>query len=387
MTKKLSTSTIGLLIGIGVFAAGSLLAVTASPDTEATQQGVAEAQGELVEAFVVTEQTEGWSIKSEGRLKAQDNLQIVAEVTGKVTWIAPQMLAGGRFNKGQILFKIDPVTYQNDKARAAASVKAAEANLSRSASAESRSKRLFSQGNISQAALDAAIAALAGAEADLTQAKAALDTAAELLTRTEIRAPFNAIVVSESISLDSYVGPGQSVAHLMSSDKAEMAISLQPDEMDAIVKTYKQTGGRPLDVIARPGSGAISSISLPGQLKRISPIVDRQSRTATIIAEFNDVFTQTNSGQVFGDDFMRVEIKVVSDIPLWKIPYGSIRKGRFVWIIGDDNRIRPQPVTVLSTDGQTGIISSQRNLSGKRLMLTLLAEELDGKAVRHAAHQ
>lgn len=387
MTSKLSKSNFGLVIGLAIFVVGSMLALSASPSMDAAPEGARISQSELVETYTITESTEGWSINAEGRLKAQDELQIVAEVAGKVAWIDPRMLAGGRFSEGDILFKIDPVTYQNDALRAAAAVKAAEANLSRLAAAKSRAERLFDQGNISEASLDAASAALASAEADLAQANAALATANELLTRTEIKAPFNAIVVSESVSLDSYVAPGQSVAHLMSSDKAEMAISLQRDEMDAIVKTYIQSGGKPLDVIAMPGSGAISSLSLSGQLKRISPIVDRQSRTATIIAEFDDVFTANNRGQIFGDDFMRIEIKVVSDAPLWEIPYGAIRGGRFVWVVGDDNRIHSQAVEVLSTDGRSGIVSSQADLTGKRLMLTLLAEEIDGKAVRLAPPQ
>lgn len=379
-------SNIVLALAALVFILGIWLLVGAGGQASAPSDAqLQEKVGDLVEGYKVEDSVLSWTVTASGRLHPLDELQIVAEVSGKISAIDDRMRTGGRFEKGEVLFVIDPKTYKLDLARAEAGLKSAKANAEKARLDASRAQELFDKGNVAQATVDAASAALSSADANMADAEARLETAREMLSRTTVKAPFNALVVDEILSLDSFVSPGQSVAMIMGADRAEMAISLQQAQVIALAQTYRKSGGQPIPVIARPGNGAVGSMPIEGKIVRLSPVIDQKSRTATVVAEFENVFSSENAGRVFGNDYMTVEIQATSDRPLWKVPYGAIRKGQYIWVVGEDNRIRKVPVNVKSSDDGIGIVESNSPLGGKTIMLTLLAEEIEGMPVRLAS--
>jgi hypothetical protein len=65
----------------------------------------------LVEVMVLEAMTEQFEVRSQGTVMPRTETVLSAEVSGTVTWISPKFVAGGVFDKGEVLLRIDPTNY------------------------------------------------------------------------------------------------------------------------------------------------------------------------------------------------------------------------------------------------------------------------------------
>ena len=65
----------------------------------------------LVEIMVLEAMTEHFEVRSQGTVEPRTETVLSAEVSGTVTWISPKFVAGGVFEKGEVLLRIDPTNY------------------------------------------------------------------------------------------------------------------------------------------------------------------------------------------------------------------------------------------------------------------------------------
>ncbi len=387
MMSKLKTSVmerIPLLSGIGIFILGLLMVASGGEHAagDSAKTPTVAQKADLVDVITVTSPEYKYRLEANGRLKPQNILRVMGEVAGKIIYVNPKIKAGNLLEAGNIILKINPIAYEVDVAKAEAGLATALAQHVQARSSFKRAKNLLAQGNVSEAGFEAAEASLKATVANVKQARAQVKLAQEVLGRTVIRTPFPASVISENIVLDHYVSPGQQLAELIDARGGEVAMSLQPSEMRALARTYIAGGKVPIAVTAKPGNGAVGSLEIKGHINRVSPNVDMRSRTATVIAEFDDVFTAENYGRVFADDFLNIEINAVSDKPLWRVPYGAIRKGQYLWIVTDNGSLMKRIVTVMDNGVGEALVTADSPLAGEKVMTTLLSEEFEGKAVR-----
>ena len=66
-------------------------------------------------------------VHSQGTVRPSTESQLIPEVSGRITWMSPKLVAGGYFNEGEILARVDQVDYQNTRDRARATLGRAEA--------------------------------------------------------------------------------------------------------------------------------------------------------------------------------------------------------------------------------------------------------------------
>ncbi len=338
----------------------------------------------LVETVTATARTGEFTITAPGRLQPRQTLEIVGEVAGKVTRMHPDLARGGRIEAGEMLLRIDPGDYRADLAQAEAQLATAQANLKRVVAEQARQARLAEIGATPQAALEAAVAGEAEARATLRQAEARLDIASRNLSKTTIRSPFPALVMSESVSEDTYVAPGRELARIMDTRVGEIAAGLSPEDVDAVRAAIAQSGKTALAVRAVPNQGSLSSLKLDGYLDGFSPAIDPSSRTVTAIAVFPGAFAVENDGRVFADDFMTLEIEALAEGTVFELPEGALRRDSFVWRLDEDRRLVRTPVEpVQRRDGRV-ILRALDDLDGAEVMITPLAEETEGMLVQTA---
>lgn len=117
----------------------------------------------------------------------------IAEVRPRVGGIVLERVfeQGSLVEAGDVLFRIDPSTYQIAVEAELAGVARAEAALVQAGHTFDRLTALSERNISSQAKLDEAVAAKLRAEADLAAAKAALHRAEQELSFTEVRAPIS----------------------------------------------------------------------------------------------------------------------------------------------------------------------------------------------------
>ncbi len=186
------------------------------------------------------------AISATGNLSALSTVDVGSEVSGKVTEVLVDF--NDRVEKGQVIARIDPDTFEAQIeqgnaaiANARASLQTARANLRNAELDYGRKVELVAQKLIARGDLDQALAArdqaraqVASAEAQIRQQTASAQNAHLNLARTVIRSPVNGVVLARSVE------PGQTVAASLQApvlfkiaeDLSQMEIVLAVDESD-----------------------------------------------------------------------------------------------------------------------------------------------------------
>ena len=159
-------------------------------------------------------------VSANGKIQPEVEVKISSDVSGEIVELFVK--EGDKVTKGDLLCKINPLIYESNLTRMAATLNGSKANLANSkarleqikanyVNAEAsfqRNKKLMDQGAISQADFDAALAAYEGAKADVKAAEetvsasdfsvksseASLKEANDNLLKTNIYAPVSGTV-------------------------------------------------------------------------------------------------------------------------------------------------------------------------------------------------
>lgn len=147
-----------------------------------------------------------------GTLDGMVNAQILAQVTG---YLIKQVYQEGQpIKKGQILYEIDPRTFQATLDQAKANLARQEAVLTTARLDMERIKRLLPQNAVSVRDRDTAVGNEASAQAQWMAAQAAVRRAELELEFTRILSPIDGIAGISQAQLGNLVGPGNSNAVL-----------------------------------------------------------------------------------------------------------------------------------------------------------------------------
>lgn len=147
-------------------------------------------------------------------LSGRTSAPLVAEIRPQVGGIIKSrpFTEGQRVRAGQVLYQIDPASYQAAFASAQATVAKAEATLESARLTAQRRAELLKIEAISQQDSQDAQAALKQADAELAAARAALQTARIDLQRTSITSPIAGLVDVSSVTPGALVTAAQATA-------------------------------------------------------------------------------------------------------------------------------------------------------------------------------
>lgn len=203
-----SVARAALLAGVFV-AAGGLSACDQSPAAQAAAAPPpppVEAANPLIKSVVE------WD-EFTGRFEAAERVELRARVSGYLD--AVHFQDGQLVQKGDLLFTIDPRTFQAERTRAKADVANAQARLALSERELSRAERLVSTKAISEEAADSRRSARAQAVADLEAARAGVAIAELNLQFTEIRSPVTGRISDRKVDVGNLVTGGTDSASLL----------------------------------------------------------------------------------------------------------------------------------------------------------------------------
>jgi membrane fusion protein (multidrug efflux system) len=138
---------------------------------------------------------------------------LVAEVRPQVSGIIQQRLfrEGSDVKAGDVLYQIDPATYQAAWESAKAQLARAEANISTTRVRAERYQELVEIKAVSRQEVDDAVAALKQAEADIEAGKAGVETARINLAYTRVTAPIGGRIGKSSVTVGALVTANQPV--------------------------------------------------------------------------------------------------------------------------------------------------------------------------------
>lgn len=190
-----------------------LLALAACSDQKEQQQQ-AGAAPPAVKPEVSTMVLHPTSVAITAELPGRTNASLIAEVRPQVGGIirSRNFQEGGSVKQGDILYEIDPATYQAAYDSQVAVLQKAEGLLPSARAKLDRYRGLSRSDAVSQQDFDQAQAEYVQAQADVASAKAALESARINLDYTKIRAPIAGRVGASSITVGALVTADQTTA-------------------------------------------------------------------------------------------------------------------------------------------------------------------------------
>ena len=112
-----------ILLVTGIFAGTIMAAVALKSLRPEPEKKEVENLVLLVDVLELEASTESFEIRSQGIVRPRTQTVLSAEVSGSIVEISPKFIAGGVFQAGEVLMRIDPTNYEAAVARSTAMLK------------------------------------------------------------------------------------------------------------------------------------------------------------------------------------------------------------------------------------------------------------------------
>jgi RND family efflux transporter MFP subunit len=300
-----------------------------------------------------------------------------ARVSGEVVGVSPEFIDGGMFEQGEVMLTIDPSDYRLALEQKRAAVAEAEYQLRLEEGRRDVALRewdLIASGEgVSAEDRDLALRVphLAYRTAKLTAARAELEKAGLNLARTEVRAPFNAVVLDRRSNLGAQATAQDVLAVLAGTDRFYVRVALPVDSLQWM--TCDPEEGSPATMVR--SSGEVRS----GRVVRLERDLEETGRMARVLIEVEN--PMAGNAPLLLNEYVRVEIAGSRVEAACSIPRSALHNDRFIWIATPQNTLEIREVEVLWRDADQVIISGKR-CEDELLVLTNLSAPVNGMKLR-----
>ncbi|GJM13450.1 MAG: RND superfamily efflux pump MFP component [Pseudohongiella sp.] len=357
-----------VLIPAGIFVGCVLIAVLlvqnptvveeAAPEVIPVSVRVAEVQAESIQLFV----------ESQGKVQASQMASVSAPVAGPVEWISPSMEAGGFVVEGESLVRLDSSDFETARARSEAALQQAQAEASFASNEYARLRELADQRLASDSQLQEAKRSAEVNAARLVDAEASYRQAQLELERTDIKAPFDAVIQSRDVELGQYVNRAQSIAVLFGAEEVEVRIPLairQLGFLDVPLGLRGELSGDLSPDVKLSGLYGGQEYEWQGKLVRTEASIDANSNTVQTIIRVEQPDNSSSSDEWAAPAqiplpiglYVQAEIKGKRVDDLIALPRTVIRNNNQVLVVDSENKMYYRDIEIYRLEEERVLIS------------------------------
>lgn len=341
----------------------------------------------LVETMPAEAGRESFVVTSQGTVRPRTRTNIVAEVSGKVVELNEDFVAGGFFEAGEMLARIDPSDYATALLQAEAELAAARATLADEQARSEQARRDWQRMHRNEDEpndLVLRIPQLQGARAAVQAAEAAVQRARRELERTTIRLPYAGLISERQVDLGQYVSPGSSLGVAFAVDSAEVRLPLS-DRDTAFLDLPKpgridRTG--PAVTLRSNVDGAPANWR--GRIVRTEGVVEETTRLTYAVARIDDPYgllgERTGTPLQMGT-FVNAEIQGDSAAGLISLPRTAVHAGDRVYLADEEDKLEIREVAVVRSTPERVYVANSLE-PGDRIVTTAIQTPIPGMALR-----
>ncbi len=297
-------------------------------------------------------------------IKGKQDIEIRPQVSGFITQLCVD--EGSIVHKGQMLFKIDAVQYEEAVNVARASVNVAKANVA-TAQLTAENKRELAKSNvIGSYDLQAAENALLSAKASLAQAHAQLISAQKNLSYTRVVSPSNGVVGSIPFRVGSLVSPTGTTPLTTVSDISEMYAYFSLTERQLLGLTA--SGNSSKEILKKMPAIELKMIDgnlygETGKVETMSGVIDQTTGSVSLRAKFPNKHQTLRSG---GSGSVLIPYKMDNCIVIPQKATYEVQDKKFAYVVDSKSTVKSTPIEIFSLDdGQNYVVTSGLKVGDK----------------------
>ena len=313
------------------------------------------------------------TIRGSGTVRPKSQIVMSSQVAGRVEWASPAFASGGRFEKGDLLLRIEEADYVNRVDAASAAVAQRQVEVLQWEEEQALAREEY-QRMLAREGMDAPDSAslsslifrepqLQAAQAGLRSAEAQLADARLALGRTRLVAPFDGIVRSKSVDVGQYVAPGQNLGSLYDTDEVEIVVPLTDTEASLVEGLWEAGAGDeatriPATVRATFGG---REYEWPAYVDRAEGALNQETRAVDVVVRVPDPFMSDETGRrppLLLGTYASVDIQGVAREAYAVLPRMALRDGEAVYVVEHDTLLVVRPAVVLQEFGGDVFVSA-----------------------------
>lgn len=372
-----------IVLGASIAAAAYLMAT--APETERVPE---ERLAPAVETLPLEPTGMQRVVQAYGTVMPAQEIDLSSEIDGRILEIHPSLQPGGIVGAGEVIVKLDPQEYEYALAQAEAALAEVVAALE-----VERGRQLVAQREFESFGQDMAESDLGKelmlrkpqlqqAEARIASAQSAVNQAKLNLARTEIRAPFDALVVDEAVDVGQHISPGDAIASLVGTGAFWVQASVPAGALSAVLDAARESPGK---VRVYSDVHTESQPATAGRLVRHLGQVDPDGRLAQVLVEIEDPLAlDSGSGNRVPlplNTYVRVDIDAGLLPGVVPVPRVALRENNVLWVADKANTLQVRPGEIVwRQDDQVAVRDTFE--PGDRLIVSPLDQVLPGMEIR-----
>lgn len=361
-----------ILVGVVILALAGIVAIVMTSMKSPPPKKERVDRDPLVDVIVLEHMTTSFEIHSQGTVRPRTETVLSAEVSGTIVSISPKFVAGGVFQSGEVLMRIDPTNYEVALEQADALV------LQRTIEHEG-AKKLRSQGYRAESELASATAALAAAKAERVRAKRNLE-------RTSIRLPYEGMVRAKETDLGQFVSSGTRLGVVFATDYAEIRLPLTDMDLAYVdlpgAFEIAGSGGADGPAVTLSATQKGKPVEWMAKIVRTEGVVDEKSRVTYVVASVADPYQLHGDGNSMPmGTFVAATIYGAVAENIIRVPRRVVRGSDELVFVDSENKLDIRNVQIVRSDADYAYLSGGA-APGDRVVITVLETAINGLKVR-----
>jgi multidrug efflux system membrane fusion protein len=283
-----------------------------------------------------------------GTAKARNTVTVRPQVDGKI--ISIDFKEGQDVKRGDVLAKIDPVTYQAQLDQTKAKKALDEALLANSKLDLDRFQKVGTLA-VSQQQIDTQRALVKQQEAQIKSDEAAIENAEAFVGYTTITSPIDGRTGLRLVDVGNLVRASDAGIVVITEVRPISVMFTLPQQQLPEINKARAERELAVDALETDSDAVLDK----GTLQVVDNQVDQTTGTIRLKADFPNAELQLWPGQFVN---VRLLLKTLDKVVV--VPTAAVQRGpdnTFVYLIGSDNKVSVRPVTIAQQDEKQAVIS------------------------------
>lgn len=329
------------------------------------------------------------SVQGMGTVVPAREIDLTAGVGGEVMETSPQFVPGGFFQKDQPLLRIDPTDLSLDLRQRESEVLIAQNELTAEMGNQRIARKEFSllgqMVSDEEKLLMLRQPQLATREANLQTAKAKLAQVERDLERTQVVAPFNAVVKNQKVDKGSRVTATTPLATMTGTDEFWIKLLVPVTQLKWLVFPEDNVKKQASSVKIHLQSDGNDTASRQGRLYKLAPDLEEQGRMAVVYVSVPDplCLTPENEGKpkLLLGSYVRAVIEGTELASVLPIPRSYLRDNNTVWLMDEASKLEIREVEIIART-QDQVLITGGIKEGEKLITSNLSAPVAGTLVK-----